>query len=232
MILKVNLTPTNQILPFDYMNKMVGFIHNVLGENNDYHDSFSNYQISPLKNGKFIKEKNGLSFNHKPFFYIASLDNEFLINFINNIKNKTNFIFNMNVINIEPVSNDESKINKINENTYIIPVLSGVLLKENINNKTKYYTYKDDDKITSNKMKSILLKASKINNVKISENDFEIYFDQSYKNKKTKLEKIKNINNIVSVCPIIIKTKKEELINLIRNFGIGQSRGCGFGYVL
>lgn len=232
MILRVNLTSTNEVLPFDYADKMLGYLHKVIGKNNEYHDTLSNYQISFLRNGKFDKKVNGLKFNNNPFFYVASLDMNFLTLFAKNIYKYEDFIYGMKLVSVENVPEEITNIKKIGDDTYKIPLETSLLLKENVDNKTKFFTFKDNDEIVSRKLKQILMKGVKINNLNIKPEDFSICFDHTYTNKKTKMDYLKGIKNISSFCPLILKTKNEEVLKLIKNFGLGNSRGCGFGFVL
>ena len=41
----------------------VSCLHNILGNNNEYHDKFSNYSLSPVRGGKLDITRQMLCFN-------------------------------------------------------------------------------------------------------------------------------------------------------------------------
>lgn len=230
MRLKVNFTQNTENVPFTYLNKLKSYIHKILGDNNQYHDAFSNYQISRLNGSIFDKKNNCLQFKNGGYFYVASLDMEFITSFITKIYSNNDFGYGMKLVSVEKVPDEITNIKKVAEDVYYITPKSPILLKESENKKTKFFTFKDDPEIVNLKMKNIIMKGLKMNNIPI--NDFEISFDVKSLNKKTKSDLIGTIYNVSSICPLIVKTKDLQLINFIKNFGIGNSRGCGFGYIL
>lgn len=105
--------------------------------------------------------------------------------------------------------------------------VSPILLKQD----NKHFTYKDNETQTSEMMKNLILKKAEILKFNLSADDFSIKFDKSYDGKKTKLIKFNNVNNRSSACPVIVKTDNNDIVEFIKNVGVGHSTGCGFGFV-
>lgn len=230
MRLQIEFSKNTEPVPFTYLSNLNGYLHKIIGENNEYHDDISLYSSSFLYDGKMSKDKKSLDFKNGATWFISSIDDKLITTIAKNIYNNVNFAYGMELSGVKLV--DEIPMLK-GRNEYTVYPKSPVLLKQKDfeNNKNVYYTFEDDVKITSKIMKNILLKKINKSNVDISEDDFDLSFDKNYQGKKIKWITVKSVNNKTCVCPIIIKTKKEEVINFIRNVGLGHSTGSGFGFI-
>ena len=93
--LRINLTQPTADVPVNNQHNLNGFIHESLGKNNPYHDSFSDYSISSLQGGKLNEDKSTLNFNNEtPHFFISGND-EFLMYAVNAFINSKASMFGM-----------------------------------------------------------------------------------------------------------------------------------------
>ena len=230
MKIKIEFTKNNEPVPFDYISKLNGYLHKILGNDNKFHDGISLYSTSFLHGGKMDKKTKMLNFSDGGIWYVSSNDGNFILDFINNIYNHIDFAYGMKLSKVEMI-----KPELINENDlYLFNTKSPILLKERNfeTNKNVYYTHEDDLKITSQMMKNIILKkASKIG-FEINSDDFFISFNNLYDGSKIKWVKVKSVGNKASACPIFLKTKRKDVAEFIYNVGVGHSTGSGFGFLL
>lgn len=226
MKIKIEFTKTEELVPFDYLKNLNGYLHKILGDENIYHDSLSLYSSSFLHGGKMNEDKTGLNFLDGSIWYISSPDLGFMNHFIKNIYQHKDFIYGMTLKNVVIIPNliEQKDIYKLN-------VKSPILLKQYVDSKSVFFTYKDDKNITSNMMKNLILKKSQKFGMNFN-NDFDVEFDLTYQNKKTKWVKVKSIHNRASLCPIIVKTSDKKIVDFIYDVGVGHSTGSGFGFVI
>jgi len=230
MKLKIEFTKNTEPVPFTYVGNLNGYLHKVLGSNNEYHDDISLYSTSFLHEGKISKNKKYLDFPHGATWYVSSPDSKFIGNFVNNIYQNTSFAFGMELHSVEV---QESEITNEGE-YYLFHTMSPILLKQRDfeTRKNVYFTYEDDVKTTSDLMKSIILKKAEKACIDIKGEDFDISFNYEYEHKKIKWITIKTVNNKTSVCPVFIRTAKPEVADFIHAVGVGHSTGSGFGFLL
>ena len=230
MKLKIEFSGNEELVPFTYLSNLAGYLHKILGVDNEYHDDISLYSTSFLHGGKIDKNKKYLNFPDGAVWYISSPDIKFINEFIINIFKNVEFAFGMKLQGVEII---ERKLFHDGDH-YLFQTKSPILLKQRDfeTKKNIYYTYEDDIIITSTLMKNIIIKKANKFNLNINFEDFEISFDYNYSNKKTRWITIKNINNKTSVCPIFVKTNNREIADFIYSVGIGHSTGCGFGFLL
>lgn len=230
MRLQIEFSNNTQPVPFTYINNLNGYLHKVIGGNNKYHDDISIYSSSFLYGGKMNPDRKSLNFKNGAKWFISSPDENFILTFAKNVYNNINFAYGMELIGVNLI--EEQPVLKGSEGYTMYPK-SPVLLKQRDfdTKKNIYYTFEDDNEVTSNLMKNLLMKKINKCGVNIKKDDFDLSFDTSYDKKKIKWIAVKSVNNKTSVCPIKIKTKKEEVISFIKNVGIGHSTGSGFGFV-
>ena len=230
MKLKVEFSKNTEPVSFGYVSNLNGYLHKVLGSNNEYHDDISLYSTSFLYDGKISKNKKYFDFPNGAIWYVSSPDKDFITKFISNIYQNTNFAFGMKLKGVELV---KSEI-KNEDGYYLFHTKSPILLKQRDfeTRKNVYYTYEDDVKTTSELMKSIILKKAEKASMPIKNEDFDISFDYEYPMKKIKWISIKTVNNKTSVCPVFIRTAKKEVAEFIYAVGVGHSTGSGFGFLL
>lgn len=230
MKLKIEFSKNTEPVPFTYVTNLNGYLHKVLGSNNEYHDDISLYSTSFLHGGKISRDKKFLEFRNGAAWYVSSPDSQFITDFINNVYQNTEFAFGMKlqkveIIETEPICEGEF---------YLFRTMSPILLKQRDfeTRKNIYYTYEDDVKTTSELMKSIILKKAEKAGIEMNSDDFDISFNYEYQQKKIKWITIKTVNNKTSVCPVFLRTSKPEIAEFISAVGIGHSTGSGFGFLL
>ena len=235
MKIKIEFTPNTIPVPFNYITNINGYLHKVIGNNNKYHDSLSLYSTSFLHGGVYNKKENNLNFPNGAIWYVSSPDKEFITSFIYNIYNNIDFIYGMKLNKVGVVKRDIKPINNgITKDLYVFPTKSPILLKRKdyTTNKNIYYTFEDDNVITNEIMKNLIIKKANTFGLTINENDFEIGFDTTYNKKKIKWVDIKSVKNKACVCPIKIKTNNKKIVEFIYDIGVGHSTGSGLGFLL
>ena len=197
----------------DYVNS---FIHKLLGHNNVYHDSFSNYSISSLNGGVIVDGK--ITYPYGGYLYISSLDMDFLFK-IKKALLKTNF----QLCDMSPVSANIEDFYPMNEYD-IIRTVNPILLKDGDN----IITYKDENfiEVLLEKSKKKLLHNGIPYNKVETLNIEPFHFEKA----KVKYAKVKNVINKSSHVMLCIKGDRDARYALY-NLGLGKSTGCGFGNV-
>ena len=227
MKIKVEFSKNTSLVPFEYVTNLNGYLHKILGNDNEFHDKISLYSTSFLHGGKMSKCKKGLNFLNGATWFVSSPDVDFINKFINSIYENVEFAFGMELIKVGLLKYEFNN----EDGYYRFKTKSPVLLKslDFQTKKNKYLTHEDGVNETSQHMKNIILKKAAESNLPFNSDDFEIFFDYEYSGKKIKWIKIRSVGNKTSVCPIIIKTTKPEIVDFIYNVGVGNSTGSGFG---
>ena len=211
----------NSNIPSNNKDLVVGFIHRCLGENNPYHDRFSDYCVSELYDGKMYvypkidKNNKTLTFSEYPLLCVSSENEEFINDIIKGAVLNTPVLFESTAI-IKPCDFPV-------KSPYVDTIkLKCVLLKD-----------KQDEIITvssdSERWLSVMEKQckSKLKYLGIEDPNFKLeykdkYFDRNcyYKSKKYRCSvvKLKVYGDI--------RTRTS-----LYNMGFGNSTGCGFGFV-
>ncbi len=215
---------SKQIVPFEYENMLLSFLHNeILGKDNQYHDSTSLYSTSPLFNSK--KADNGLVFERGAIWKIRTPNVETFRDFYLNGKNSIGKELGCGLV----LKTVEYETNEFTDEKEFIIGTSPVYLGQNENSSTPdHITYKHGKDITTAHLKRTFLTKAKKLGYEFKENDFTIEFDLSYPI-ETKLKKIGTTPNVASQGRIRI-TGGPDVIGLCYGFGIGVSTGCGFGF--
>lgn len=215
MILKIILTKPNVNIPVNNQHYVNGFFHKVLGENNKWHDTFSEYAISSLQGGTF---NNGyLTFKKEPYFIISSENPEFIDTVMDNITKVDANIFGMV---FKGMKIQDYLVNKYFDKVITI---SPILLKEKSTN--RHVTVQDSDFI------DVLTKncVNKLRHEGIEDKSFKIEIRNPEKAKKKKIT-VGKVENICSMVSLVVYGKKETR-NTLYNLGLGHSTGCGFGTI-
>lgn len=219
MRIYIKLSKNTKAVPYNHQHKLVGAIHNRLGEN-DLHGKISLYSFSRLQGGRVFE--NGLDFRHGADWFISFYDNYFLKDLIFGLmKDKPEICYGMR---IETVLIRETPDLT---NTEYFKIASPVLIKRNIKNSVKHFLY--TDKESPDLLRETLL--NKMKTVGLSDTDLQIKFDLNYRKATTKLINYRGIKNKTSWCPIIIKGKHETK-QFAWNVGVGNSTGIGFGAII
>lgn len=217
MRITLNFEPT--MVPFiePTQNYVNGMVHFILGENNPYHNSFSNYSVSFLIGGTLTTD--GLIFPNGGKVYISSPDNIFIETVLLGLIQKKN----IKLRDIRLMSYDVSDI-KINNRYDIVKTLSPILLKKG----EKRFTFKDEEFLPLLKQQCIA-KLTKNGLTSTDLNGFNIK-PFHFENAKVKLPKIKNVVNPSSDVMLVIEGSAKAR-KMIYEMGLGNSTGCGFGAI-
>ncbi len=230
MKLQIEFTKNTEPVPFNYVSKINGYLHKVLGENNEYHDKISIYSTSFLHGNKRGEIKKYLNFNDGAIWYVSSPDIQFLNSFIRGVYNNVDFIYGMVLKEIKIVDYVLKEVN----GRYVFKTKSPILIKQKnyVTKENIYYTANDEPEITSKLLKNIILKKANDFKFNIDPNDFDISFNQECNFKKIKWIKIGEINNKTSACSVIVNTNKPEIAKFIYEVGAGNSTGSCLGFLL
>jgi len=221
MRLKILLSSTNNELPINHQDLVNSFIHRTLGKDNEYHDIKSDYSVSSLQGGTWVRGTKNISFKNGGYITISSLDEKFINNILISLY-ATAFYDDIKVVGIEFV--DEQFYNGWNH----FVTLSPFLIKK-YSSKKDYGFHTLDDENFEEEVKSYLInKITKIN-PKLDLSDFDVKIPQHGNHKSTKVI-VKNVVNIANSCHINIHTNR-KVAELLYNIGIGQSTGSGFGTI-
>ena len=217
MRIKVKLSSTNEELPINNQHLVNSFIHRALGKDNKYHNTKSDYSISSLQGGKWIKGTDKISIKDRGYITITSLNKDFLDNILIGLYTN-NFHKDIKVCGVEFI--EEFFYNGWNH----FATLSPFIIKEHSD---KFLTMEDDD--FQQKVKEHLVnKLTKINpKLDLSDFDVKIKDNTSHKVKKVM---VKNVVNRANQCQVSIQCNR-KVAELIYNLGIGQSTGSGFGTI-
>lgn len=221
MRIKIQLSPTDKNLPINNQHIVNSFIHRALGENNKYHDTKSDYSISSLQGGKWVKGTDEISIKGNGYIIISSLDKEFLDSILIGLYT-TNFHDDIKVCGIEFM--DEYFYNGWNH----FATLSPFIIKEHTDCKTYKFVTMEDDNFQQKVKEHLINKLTKINpKLDLSDFDVKIKDNPSHKIKKVM---IRNVVNFANQCQVSIQCSS-RVGELIYNIGIGQSTGSGFGTI-
>lgn len=217
MRLYFKLTKNTEGVPFDYIHYLIGIFHKWLGEN-EIHDSISLYSLSSLLGGHLTK--NGLEFKNGATWFVSAQDELLCKNLIAGAMNDPAIFCGMKVSDILIKENPKFS----NQERFLLA--SPILVKQFDGKKLVHKTFRevDTNQIMTNTLKSKLTKFG-------MNKEISVEFDLTYSKAKTKLVKIKNINNRANMCPVILKGDPEA-IAFAWNVGIGHSTGSGFGALL
>jgi len=223
MRIHLKITRNKEQVPFDHQHMLTGKIHKWIGRNN-IHDRISLYSFSQLQYG--TKVENGLDFPNGTSWFISFWDNQIIKTLISSIRKDPELIYGMKVQEIilqeTPVFQNKVKFR----------VASPVLIKRNVDRRTKFYYYNDKEsgmflsQTMHNKMKNAGLQH---------DDSLKISFDLDYRSKRTKKINYKKGNAVIenkcSLCPVIIQGKPET-IAFAWTVGVGNSTGIGFGSLI
>ena len=212
----------NGSIPSNNKHLVVGFIHHCLGENNPYHDRFSDYCVSEIYDGKMyivpkidINSKT-LTFSEYPVFYVSSENEEFI-----------NKLVGGAILNMSVLFGSTAVMGGYNDFSVKSPFvdtieLKCVLLKD-----------KQDEIITVNSdpERWLSVMESKCRAKLKYEGIEDPYFKLEYKyrgNDRNCYYKSRKYRCSVVRLKVYgnIKTRKT-----LYNMGFGNSTGCGFGFV-
>jgi len=221
MRIKLLLSPSSDTLPINNQHIVNSFIHRALGNDNKYHNKKSDYSVSSLQGGKWIKGTQDISFENGGYITISSLDKKFFDDILIGAYT-TPFYNDINVVSMDFI--DEEFYNGWNH----FATLSPFLIKQYNSKKEYKFLTLDNTNFESEVKEYLINKLSKIN-PKLDLSDFDVKIPNNPKHKVKKVL-VKNTTNKANQCQISIHTNK-RVAKLLYNIGIGQSTGSGFGVV-
>lgn len=221
MILKVFFKPAEEglndiILPFNNQKEMNSFIYRTLGDNNRYHDGFSNYSISSIQGGKMFDESH-IIFKESPYIQVASQDMDFINCLISGLEKRKYTFFGLQYERLE--------INDFNVNRRFDTILtiSPVIVKDSI---TRRKISIDNKNFVTELKKNCV---EKLRHKGIEDSTFDIVLRHPEKAKQ-KLIMVGDIFNICTNVSLYVYGKPNTR-KALYNLGIGGSTGSGFGAV-
>lgn len=221
MRIHLRLTPNNEPVPFNYQENLTGAVNKWMADNPN-HDKISLYSFSWLSKGKTIKKvkEKYLNFESGTGFFISAWDETLIKRIIDGVQNDPDIAFGLKVREI--IIQETPDFSNI-EN---FEAASPIFIKRNINDRIKFYYY--DDKESGALLTETLKNKMKV--AGIEDESLEIKFDEAYTSAYTKGTKYNGIQNIGSICPVIIKGIPETKA-FAWNVGLGNSTGIGFGAI-
>lgn len=200
-------------------DSIVGFVHKMLGENNKWHDGFSNYNISGLYGG--VVKDGYLSFPNGGYFYVSSIDEEFLELLAKNLFHKQG---TLDICGMK-VKSFTFESNELYSDYDVIRMTSPLLLKVHGD---KYLTYKDDSFLEELTEQC----KNKLRNADYSEREIGKFQIESFhfEGARECIAKRKNYALPSSMVMLVVKGKP-KCRKAIYEMGLGSSTGYCFGTV-
>ncbi|MGB6094607.1 MAG: CRISPR-associated endoribonuclease Cas6 [Moheibacter sp.] len=216
MRIYLRLTKNNRIVPFNYQELLTGTIHKWIGLDNEIHGKVGNFSFSWIQNT--IANKNGIDLKRDAYFFISSLNEDFIKRIIKNILKDPTMFNGIRVFDIQIKETPQFGV----EERFLMA--SPVLLKVKEDDKIRHVTLEDKDfeEILTANFKRKLEKAG------LTSEGISIKLNPETSFRQTKLVTYKKIKNKTSFAPIVIKGSPEQ-IAFAWEVGLGNSTGIGFG---
>lgn len=217
---KIKGTDRNGVrIPIDVSQKLLnGFIHGILGDNNPFHDKFSDYCISELQGMKLDKETRELCLDgdNNPYITVSTYKNQnFLRTLVDGLYSKDKAFGGLVLDKIEVFSHNVHKEWDIVVSTSpILLIVDGIKISI------------EDDGFVDH------LKNHCVNKLKrngIEDETFDVQIRRSDRAKKC-LKYVGESWNICSRVSLYV-TGKPSTREALYELGIGGSTGSGFGSV-
>lgn len=216
MRLIVNYTKNTEDVPQDNQRLLNTYIHKCLGNNNKYHDTFSDYAISSLQGGH--TNEKVVNFNDGGYFIISSNNIQFIEDIISGIQKNVDLFCGMKLSGV--VISDFNA----HKDYDIVLTISPILLKRS---DSSICIFSDDDfiDVLETNCKNKLDKL----NINLDLSDFKI---ELYKPEQSKVSvvKVKKHFNKASKIKMIVRGNLDARKSLY-NLGFGKSTGSGFGSI-
>lgn len=220
MRIHLKTTANENLVPFNYQNKIVGTLHKWLGENEE-HNLMSLYSFSWLHGS--VREQNGLNFPKGASWFISFYDAIKVKKIVLDIQKNPEMFAGMRVVDVVI---EETPDLSSRELFYLG---SPIFIKRAVTpgGEIKYYTFNDVQ--SAELMTKTLIHKMEIAGLPLDET-LDISFDLTYAKKKIKFINYRGIRNKANLCPVYIKGKPETKA-FAWNVGIGNSTGIGFGSI-
>jgi CRISPR-associated endoribonuclease Cas6 len=229
MKFKFVFTPNDTNVPINNQGEINRYIHTVLGHNNIYHDSPSDYCISNLQGGKLIPGTKLLNFDNGGFIIVSSYnDQKFMQTISAGIIDNPNLGWGMKFTSLETIT--EQFRNGWNDFATLSPVL--IVEKSEVKSAWKNYLTLNSENFAE-KLKDYLLKKLKILNERHNLNlDLSIFELKIPEHPCQKVKRVFVKTNLCFASQFRFNIKcSEKVAEYISANGIGFSCGSGFGSV-
>ncbi len=204
-------------IPFDHQPLMVGTIYKWLGRS-ILHDRVSLYSFSRLEGGKMLN--NNLIFNNSCSFFISAYEDSIIKKLVAGILKDTDMFYGLKVSNIYLMEDPN-----LTKRELFFPA-SPIFIKRRVEDKIEHFLF--DHPLAGEYLKQTLL--TKMKNAGINDETLELNFFNKNRKGQRKLVRYNGINNIASLCPVVIHGKPETKL-FAWNVGLGNSTGIGFGAI-
>jgi CRISPR-associated endoribonuclease Cas6 len=217
--LHFNLSPNEQLVPFDYQHFLTGVFHKWLGHNR-LHDQISLYSLGWL-DGARVKN-NYLDFPDGARWFVSFFEDHLFEQLVDGILANPEVFCGMRVLEIRQQTTPDFGTH------YRFKVGSPVWVKgkQNDDGKVPYYFY--DDAAADEILTATLRRKIDVAGLAAKHKQVKVRFDRDFPRPRIKKVRIKNTDVKASVCPIIIEGTREAL-QFAWNVGVGNGTGSGFG---
>lgn len=222
MRIKLKFTKNTSKVPNDLHN-LNSYIHKLLGKNNPYHDTYSDYCCVGMLGEVVTDGGRNLDYPNGGYIVFSTMDEKLLDLISTNIRKEMTYGYGMIFDGMDFL--DEQVYSGVN---LIIPVGNrGILLKNRDENGKDYFVTPDNTPNYNEFLEErIIKKFSKIN-PKLDFSNFSIDKIDKY---RVSRHFVKGIRNISTRLTLNIRTNK-KVMGYLMHYGIGQSTGSGFGTI-
>lgn len=214
--IKVVLNQINYSLPYDYYQRMHGYIISLLGDNS-YGSMNRDFIYTNLIGGD--NKKEGIVFNNEPYFIIRTNNDEIIKKFLININSHKELFLGLTVKYIVPPVEVDC-----NKNVFFTVKQSPILVSKTFN--WQNVLTSEDIAMTEKYLLNNIIEKAKNISFNIDEN-LSIKIVSQYNCKDI------NYNNIINkgrVFKFKIECNNETKEFILLN-GLGRSCGSGFGFI-
>ena len=215
MRINLKISPTKELIYFNYQSKLTGAFHKWLGQN-EQHGRTSLYSFSQLMGGK--ANNDGIMFEKGTSMFVTAHDPDIINKVIKGIQIDNYLFAGMKVEEIQILRPP----NLIGQSNFYNG--SPILIRKDIGNYFKFLYYNDAE---ANDMLMEYIRI-KMDIAGIRDNTLSIKFDKYYPKPRIKMITYKEKKNKASICPVIIKGKVRSK-QFILDVGLGACTGIGFG---
>ncbi len=218
MKFRIFLTANSERVPFDYAHQLCSIFHHWLGPN-ELHDIMSLYSLGWLKGGKATG--GGLEFDDGATWDIGIHDDAIAERLVRGLLLKDFDFYGMRIRKVNPLEPPA-----FSEGSHRFLAGSPVLLRRVEDNGSRTHLTWKDPESREVLERGIQKKAGEASLAEAA--DLRLDFDRTYRNPKTRLVTIKDIQNRATVCPLVAEGPPKAL-EFLWTVGAGELTGVGFG---
>ncbi len=247
MRVKLVFSKNSVELPKDNLHILKSYVHKCLGENNQYHDKFSDYSISHIAGGVFDKTKKTFNFPNGAYIVVSSPNFDFINEFIKGVLSNVDALgYGLKFLKFEflqekfldgwnhfaTLSPFILQSNKENKRNFFV-IKSKMFFSEEI--KEKYNILELNSVQFKEKLQESLIQKLKKYDHNLDLSNFEVLIKDNPNHKGVliplkRLSQNKTVMNPANICHVSIKTNK-KVAEVLYNLGFGKSTGSGFGTI-